>query len=303
MSDSQRPAINQLTDPGGAKTPSDVEGEPEAPTTEHLAGVPDSLPPQWCGKCKADVIPRGKSLCPRCGRMLKQSFLARKHPVNILRRDALRKKLTDEYRPTTQRLQSMCEQYAGVLEQLEVLKAGSQEHKRLVELGQLLGDALEAARPAEAADASVENMTPEQLEAYALDLAQMARNMRLPPMSAPGADRWPPVPDGQPQERPESLEGDSLAPPEINVPRADQRAGQSPEPALLEPRASLEPAPAPRCPFCHQAFAKCAEIREQRLDDWRVLHYDDPAEQQRRAELATKEMFESLRRERQGGWR
>ena len=43
----------------------------------HLAGEPDTLPPQWCKNCSVEVVPRGKGLCPRCGRVLKHSFLAR----------------------------------------------------------------------------------------------------------------------------------------------------------------------------------------------------------------------------------
>src|SRR5687768_10791600 len=48
----------------------------------HLLGVPDTLPLTWCPHCKADVMPKGKGLCPRCSRFLKNSFAARKHPVN-----------------------------------------------------------------------------------------------------------------------------------------------------------------------------------------------------------------------------
>src|SRR5262245_64913198 len=114
-----------------ADNPTNSDCTPHGPSAAHLLGLPDSFPPTWCPNCKAEVLPKGRGACPRCGRMLKGSFLARRHPVNLLRRDQLLAKLTAEYNPNTQRLRSMCEQYAGVLEQLETMKPGSPEHQRL----------------------------------------------------------------------------------------------------------------------------------------------------------------------------
>ena len=60
----------------------------EATTTRpaHLMGEPGTLPTVWCKRCKADVLPEGKGQCPRCGKFIRLNFMARKHPVNMLRR-------------------------------------------------------------------------------------------------------------------------------------------------------------------------------------------------------------------------
>ena len=63
---------------------------------------------------------------------------------------------------------------------------------------------------------------------------------------------------------------------------------------------STDPDPSPVCAYCHQSPARCAQIKEQRLDDWRALHYSDPEEGKRRGDEATAEMYESLRRARRG---
>ena len=136
--------------------PDKSDGVPDSSSAAeraHLAGELDSLPPTWCFNCKAEVKPKGKGNCPRCGRVLKGAFLARKHPVNILRRQQLLDRLLADYNPSTTVLRAKCEHLAGVLEQLEVLKAGSQEHKRLVELSEQLGASLEESRPRELDDA------------------------------------------------------------------------------------------------------------------------------------------------------
>ena len=112
-------------------------------------GEPDSLPVTWCKKCHADVRPVGKGRCPRCNVFLKLNFTARKHPVNVLRRDALLAELVAEYQPNTTMLRLTCAHLAGTLEQLEVMKPGSPEWQRLVTVAQTLGAALNDARPHE----------------------------------------------------------------------------------------------------------------------------------------------------------
>jgi hypothetical protein len=125
----------------------DLSG-PDAGAQAHLTGIPGTLPETWCQHCKSQVKPQGKGLCPRCGRFLKLSFVARKLPVNVLRRERILKKLVADYAPNTTLLHATCEHLAGVLEQLEVMKPGSPEHQRLVTLGQTLGDTLESSRRA-----------------------------------------------------------------------------------------------------------------------------------------------------------
>ena len=140
--------------PNGGDTPSEPatggplpsssdapHGQPDAPPAVvqalHLAGEPDTLPPTWVRKCAATVKPEGRGQCPRCGRMLRANFSARKHPVNRLRRQQLLDKFVTDYQPNTQRLQSMCEQYPASSSNSEVLKPGSPDHQRLVQLSQL----------------------------------------------------------------------------------------------------------------------------------------------------------------------
>jgi hypothetical protein len=116
------------------------------PTLLALTGEPNSLPPTWCKKCQAEVLPYGKGKCPRCHTFLKHNFVQRKHPVNVLRRDALLKKLVADYQPQTTLTHASCEHLAGILEQLETMKPGSPDHQRLVQLSQTLGASLEESR-------------------------------------------------------------------------------------------------------------------------------------------------------------
>jgi hypothetical protein len=44
------------------------------------------------------VQPYGKGRCPRCHTFLKHNFIARKHPINQLRREQLLNKLIADYR-------------------------------------------------------------------------------------------------------------------------------------------------------------------------------------------------------------
>src|SRR5437773_2318668 len=66
---------------------------------ENVEGVPDTLPEQFCPNCKIPVKPRGRGLCPKCGRVLKQSFLGRKHPVNVLRKKQIEIEVVADYKP------------------------------------------------------------------------------------------------------------------------------------------------------------------------------------------------------------
>jgi hypothetical protein len=105
--------------------------------------------------------------------MLKGSFLARKHPVNVLRRHQLLDQLIADYRPSTTLQRSSCEMLAGILEQLETMKPGSPVHQRLVQLSQLLGAALEESR----ASSRVASL-PTDYSAFSLDeLAARAKRI------------------------------------------------------------------------------------------------------------------------------
>ena len=74
---------------------------PAMPSEASLLGLPDELPITWCPHCKADVKPKGRGSCPRCNKYLKGSFAARRHPVSLLRRDQILKRLVAEYRTET----------------------------------------------------------------------------------------------------------------------------------------------------------------------------------------------------------
>ena len=144
MSDLEDPANKLLTDQG----PLSADGPSTADTTvprsrAHVDGIPDALPPQWCANCQADVVPRGRGQCPKCGRVLQQSFLARRRPVNRLRVDQIHNELAAEYRPATSIARATCRHLAMVYEQLEVTRPGSPEHQRLIQLSQSLGQELE----------------------------------------------------------------------------------------------------------------------------------------------------------------
>src|SRR2546422_468738 len=89
------------------------ESSPPAAVQAALLGEPDTLPLTFCRRCKVDVKPEGKGLCPRCGKMLRHNFLARKHPINVLRRDQLRAEIIAEYQPHTLELRDACQYLAN----------------------------------------------------------------------------------------------------------------------------------------------------------------------------------------------
>jgi hypothetical protein len=62
--------------------------------------------------------------------------------------------------------------------------------------------------------------------------------------------------------------------------------------AAVAPPSAPEP---PLCPYCHQA--PCVGPTHDAFD---VLHWNDPVEVKKRDEYKTREMLESLRRERRG---
>jgi hypothetical protein len=252
---------NAQTAPSGPPVPANAAalqaiGEPDAQATT-----------QWCAKCQADVIPRGKGVCPRCGRILRLNFLARRHPVNKLRKQQLFDQLIADYQPQTTLAQASCEHLAGVLEQLEALKAGSQEHKRLVELAQLLGTALEASRTQDArsSDADPASITPDAMIERTTAILRGLLQLH----------------DEQERSR-------------AHIDAIPRETSAGAEAELLVKAEPTAPAPE-RCLYCHQA--PCVGASHHAFE---VLHWNDPAEIEKRAAQATAEMFESLRRQRHG---
>jgi hypothetical protein len=152
-------------------------------------------------------------------------------------------------------LMDTCEDLAGVREQLEALKAGTQEHKRLLELSQVLYATLEAARPAHV-DITSTDLSEDQLIARTTEILKhllTAREMdRQPPLYNAGDH-------GQPQDGPAPAERGSLAAGANDVPTASSAVASAPEPA--------------RCPYCGQS--PCVGPEHSAFD---VLHWDDPEE-------------------------
>lgn len=103
-----------------------------------LQPQPD-LPITFCKHCELDVRPINKGQCPRCGRLLRTNYAARKHPVNILRVDQLYQTIVQEYPPATAVEAAIVHrQLALIQEQLESVRCGSVEWARLVSVAQTL---------------------------------------------------------------------------------------------------------------------------------------------------------------------
>ena len=83
--------------PNGAPPTSDIFLGAPATIQAALTGEPGTLPEVWCRKCNANVKPEGKGTCPRCHTFLKLNFVARRHPINVLRRDQLYHEIVAEY--------------------------------------------------------------------------------------------------------------------------------------------------------------------------------------------------------------
>lgn len=233
------------------------------------ASLAEILPPTWCPHCKAfEEKPHGKGQCRRCGRVLKGAFLARRHPVNLLRRDALLAKLIADYQPNTTVLRSSCEVLAGILEQLESLKPGSQEHQRLVTLSQLLGKSLDeslAARTANAPQEDLETASTDELIGKTTAILRHLLEIR------------------------------------DATPAHDQRdAGltvQAATPTTSEgvaPTSALAPQPEPVCPYCRRPQAACDKLRAEKPDIWGVICSSHPDVVKTRDARATAEMWQQL---------
>ena len=241
----------------------------------------DANEPQtkWCAKCAANVTPtQPTGQCPGCGRPLPGSSLARKHRANKARVKELLDEFIREYQPSTQRLRSMCEQFAAVTEQLENgPKLGSLERGRLSEESQRLGAALEASRSSRAPqDNAVDAMNTDQLIA---ETSEILRELLLtkdaearPKAGRTGVD----LPLGP-----------------------DQNAGPTAVSQASDSGSGPAPAGSPDCPYCSDSRSRRPCVGPGH-DSYSVLHWQDPVEVDRRAAEATKEMLEAFRRQRDG---
>jgi hypothetical protein len=299
MSNKNEPANNLLTDAGPIRPDGppdgslDVAPQPErsskpepgkvSPTAAsapeqyasavhaHLAGVADSLPPQWCPNCKVEVTPRGKGLCPRCSRFLRHSFVARKHPVNKLRCQQILEKLVADYQPRTTMLHATCVHLSGILEQLETMKPGTPEHQRLVQLSQLLAARLEESRPPRTETDDTGDLTVDQLVEKTTGMLRQLLEMR-------DAENAVKVPGVAGVDHIGSTVADRLE----HVEGAPGLAGLTPEPTAA-------PAPEP-CPYCNRAPCIGKDHHA-----YEVLHWNDPEEIKRRDAEATAVMMKMVR--------
>lgn len=270
----------------------------EAAAVQALTGEPGAWTvTQWCKKCQADVLPVGKGDCPRCHCALRLNFKARRHPVNVARRDAELAKLAARYRPHTTMVQSTCEMQAGILEQLATLKPGSTEHDRLVKLSQQLFDVLETSLAGRESRTSSDMPGIDLMPLSALNLAMDLLNRRI------AGEQLSERELGQLDVLHAAEQGKVLLPPDpANVP--DMSAYRSQASAeIVEPRSTSrpvsEPAPAqppaePQCGYGCGSLTRCAEIKATRLDTWRLFHQLDPAEIKRRDAEATAEMMHMI---------
>lgn len=275
------------------RQPDALTAPPVPPSVQaHLTGEPNAWTvTQWCKKCQADVLPVGKGECPRCHVALRLNFKARRHPVNVLRRDAELAKLTARYRPDTTMVQSTCEMLAGILEQVAALKPGSTEHDRLVKLSQQLFETLETSLASRESHTSssmpgLENV-PTSALMMASDLMQRVADGevlsereqgRLDVLHAAmdGTVSLPPDREDVPEFQPYRSESSAA----IVAPASTSRPVAAPE----------QPAPEPTCGYGCGSLTKCAEIKATRLDTWRVLHSLDPEVIRARDEEATEVM-------------
>jgi len=149
------------------------------------------LPVTWCVPCQADVQPYGRGKCPRCHKYVKGSFGARKHPVNVLRRDQLLSHLVAEFQPSTLILRHTCEHLAAVYEQLENTRPGRIEHTRLLADATRLSTILEGARrasPSVSLPEALAGLTQEALVARLEELLVSARRHAAPSTTPPQGD-------------------------------------------------------------------------------------------------------------------
>ena len=253
-----------------------------------LMGEPDAATDlRWCKVCKALVRPVGKGKCERCNAFLRLNFASRKHPVNVLRREALLPDLLKQFPPANILERTTCERLAGAIEQLEVTKPGSPDWQRLVQTEQTLAASLHDARlsrDVHTLDDTAAMNTDQLIERTTkilhglLDMhAEEIRHVEFTRLRCAPDDI-----DGGP-----TLDNASESCPH------DRGADTGTDEAARAPRVAATE----RCAYCHQAPCIGPEHHA-----YEVLHWNDPEEIKKRADRATAEMFESMRRARRG-WR
>jgi hypothetical protein len=250
----------------------------------------------FCAHCQTAVDPKGRGLCPVCGRFLPANTVSL---VTGLRSKKLAK-IVDAYRVdlieqlfaerggrgaldvvsriAIENFALVCAQHKTIETRLDQDGLFTQTGRRRSAFDMLKGisetiDRLRTELPPiltrpTPTSADYSAMTDDQVVAHAERVLEMARLVARAREPEPLLT----TPDG-------------IYAPTMEVP---------------EPPSSAV-APEPLCSYCHQSITRCAEIKTTRLDAWQALHHNDPSEIERREKAATDEMFASLERQRRGG--
>ena len=255
--------MSELDDAANGKLT--TSGPAPANGTQNRAsiGEPNALPLVFCRLCKVDVQPVGKGKCPQCGAFLRLNFIARKGPVNVVRRDQLLAELLAEYQPQTVGARATCEQYAATLERLETTKPGSPEWQRMIVGARDLSASLDEFR----------NRAPRIPDP---DLADATDDQLI--------ERTTTILRSLLDARDEQRKG------EAHIAAATECAGvqTTAGPAGEAVASTVVPAPEPVCKYCRRA---CVGVDHHAFE---VLHWSDPEQVKKRDELATRTMMQQL---------
>lgn len=244
------PSISNRTRDGATVEPPAGDGEPGAATDL-----------RYCRKCEVEVVPEGKGKCPRCGGFLRLNFVARRHKVNVLRRDALLAELVAEFRPGNILERSACEHLSAVLEQLDSMRPGTTEWQRLVTTAQTLGTALRSTQPEARTSTDYSAHSEDELIVKLETLLDEARAMR-------------------------DFKRDSKRDAAEQPVDKEDEGYLLPEPGDADDSVPSAPPVDTKCPYCNQTPCVGPDHPA-----FRTLHGNDPAEVKRRDAEATREMF------------
>ena len=77
--------------------------------------------------------------------------------------------------------------------------------------------------------------------------------------------------------------------------KRDTRPESSPIVSVPTPAPRMEAEPPPvECHYCRLPIAQCHAMKDAHVDAWRRAHFNDPLEQERRAQIATREMMHQV---------
>jgi hypothetical protein len=254
------------TEPDGSRmepvSPAEA-GSPGPPLKSvHAAATPGEWPLTFCTTCKVEVRPVGKGQCPDCGRPVKRSHLAQRHPINKRRVAQHRDELTAQFLPSTPVDRQTVEHLAAIYERIEVAKAGTVEWQRLVTTAQTLAKTLEESRPK--TPRAERDLTGTTLDDLAARVGRLSSLIELARKSEAGS------PDPEPYE-----------------------AG----PAVTAVGAEPGPAPKPEPQLCkYGCGTRCTELKASNYSAWEVLHGLDPEVVKKKDAEATAVMLRQIGR-------